>query len=926
MSHVTPEGPSTDRNLLFGVLALQADLLDAARFAEACTAWSDRKETPLGQLLVERGWLTSEDRNGVEQLLDRKLGKHAGDIRASLAEVLSDRVRETVTYVADAGIQQTVDEALATDASHERSTVAHRLDGRDRYTLTRLHARGGLGQVWLARDADLGRDVAFKELLGARANDPTVLARFLEEAKITGQLEHPNIVPVYELARPAGEGKGPFYTMRFIRGRTFAAAIKDYHRRRQARETGPLERRELLGQFVAVCNAVAYAHSRGVLHRDLKPGNVVLGEYGEVIVLDWGLAKLKGATEAPTSLLPVSVNKEMSRDATAQGQVLGTPSYMPPEQAEGRLDLVDERSDVYGLGAILYELLVGAPPFKGPDTLTILRQVVAHSPPPPRRVVPETPRALEAMCMKALEKKPADRYASAKALSQDVERWLGDEPVSAYREPFTVKAGRWVRRHRPLVTGAAALLLAAVPLSLLLAVNRDEARRQAERDKQATQQQKEIAEANEKIATEREAETRAVLDFVENRVFAAARPKGKEGGLGREVTLRKAVESTLPYLATSFRDQPLVEARLRMTLGDSFLYLGEPKLAAEHLEIARALYTKMLGNNHPDTLASMNRLAFIYDAMGRYHDGLKLKEETLTLRKSRLGHDHPDTLMSMNNLANSYERLGRKEDAHKLWEETLTLRKAKLGPDHPDTLSSMHNLAHSYQTLGRQADALKLWEETLTLREAKLGPDQPDTLWTMHNLATSYDIMGRHSDALRLREETLALRKAQLGPDHPDTLMSMNSLASSYDNMGRPAEALKLREETLALEKAKPGLGPDHPETLQAMVALAISYAAVGRHQDAIKLLEQRQTLQAKRGPDPPTELYNIACVYATIAKSSGHAAQAGVAMDYLKKAVAAGFKIAQVLKTDPDLAVLRDREDFKKLVADLEAENAKKK
>jgi tetratricopeptide (TPR) repeat protein len=349
------------------------------------------------------------------------------------------------------------------------------------------------------------------------------------------------------------------------------------------------------------------------------------------------------------------------------------------------------------------------------------------------------------------------------------------------------------------------------------------------------------AEAEQRrLAEQREAESRAVLDFVDQRVFAVARPEGQQGGLGREVTLRKAVESAVRYLAASFRDQPLVEARLRRTLGISFFYLGEAKLAAEHLEIARARYTK------------------------------------------------------------------------------------ELGPDHPDTLLSMFNLALSYSGMGRRGDALKLREETLALRKAKLGPDHPDTLMSMNNLAVSYRDTGRYADALKLYEETLALRKAKLGPDHPDTLLGMTSLAIVYSDMGRHTDALKFREETLSRQKTK--LGPDHPNTLLSMISLAISYAAVGRHQDALKLLEERRVLQAKLGPDHPDMLYNIACLHATIAKSNGRIAQAGVAVEWVKKAIAAGYKNAQLMKTDPDLAALRDRDDFKKVVTDLEAENAKKK
>jgi serine/threonine protein kinase len=219
--------------------------------------------------------------------------------------------------------------------------------------------------------------------------------------------------------------QAPFYTMRFVRGRTLAEAARDYHERRGRGEAGRLELRELLTAFVGVCQAVAYAHHRGVLHRDLKPQNVVLGDYGEVMVLDWGLAKVTGETDADPEAVraPVSLSGQGSRDETMAGQVLGTPAYMAPEQAEGRLDLLDARTDVYGLGAVLYEVLAGRPPFAGGETTAVLRRVVHDAPSPPRLAAPDTPRALEAVCLKALAKHPSERYGTAKELASEVQHW-----------------------------------------------------------------------------------------------------------------------------------------------------------------------------------------------------------------------------------------------------------------------------------------------------------------------------------------------------------------------------------------------------------------------------------------------------------------------------------------------------------------------
>jgi WD40 repeat protein/tRNA A-37 threonylcarbamoyl transferase component Bud32 len=485
----------TDRNLLFGVLCLQAGLLDAPRFAEVCTAWTARKDTPLADLLAERGWLTAEDRAHVEFLLARRLDRHGGDARRSLAACADEAARQVLATLDDVEVRNSLAELPARDGQSVLSTAAYQPQNRGRYTLTRLHAEGGIGQVWLAYDHDLGREVALKELRPERVSSPTSQGRFLDEARITGQLEHPGIVPVYELARPAN-GQASYYTMRFIKGRTLREAIRDYHEKRQKGTAGPLDLNALLTAFVAVCNAVAYAHSRGVLHRDLKPQNVVLGDYGEVLVLDWGLARLVDRPESDSETAPVVVELDVQHEATVQGQVLGTPAYMAPEQAAGRLDLIDRRTDVYGLGAILYEILAGRPPFHEVKTPAMLSVIGARDPEPPRQVAGGVSPALEAVCLKALAKKREARYATAGELADEVRCWLADEPIAAWPEPFPRRLARWGRRHKPLVAGAAALLVAAVAALALGTFL-------LEREQRRTEQARAQADANFHEAAER---------------------------------------------------------------------------------------------------------------------------------------------------------------------------------------------------------------------------------------------------------------------------------------------------------------------------------------------------------------------------------------------------------------------------------------
>jgi hypothetical protein len=309
------------------------------------------------------------------------------------------------------------------------AALAHEIEGR--YTTVLEAARGGMGRVWLVRDEQLGREVALKELLPdpGGSTHPTTSpshpmgGRFAREARVTAQLQHPSITPVYELGRrPDG---ALYYTMKFVRGKTLSEAIAE----RRSFE----ERRRLLPHFVDLCQAIAYAHSRGVVHRDIKPGNVMIGDFGETVVVDWGLAKV-GAEESPLS--PAAVRPapwSESQDGTMAGHALGTPAYMPPEQAQGRLDEVDERSDIYSLGAVLYEILTGRRPYAGESAAAVISKVIAQPPPPPRAVDKKVPEEYARICAKAMARSRADRYGSAVDLAADLENVRLRPPKGAAR-------------------------------------------------------------------------------------------------------------------------------------------------------------------------------------------------------------------------------------------------------------------------------------------------------------------------------------------------------------------------------------------------------------------------------------------------------------------------------------------------------------
>lgn len=352
-----------------------------------------------------------------------------------------------------------------------------------RFRVLRPHARGGLGEVYLARDEELHREVALKEIQPDHADDPLSRARFVLEAEITGRLEHPGVVPVYSFGAYA-DGR-PFYAMRLIKGVSFTEAIERFHAEATGGRFRSREFRGLLGRLIDVCNALEYAHSRGVLHRDLKPDNVMLGKYGETLVVDWGLAKILNRPDAHARGDEPTLQPSSGGDsgATQMGVVLGTPQYMSPEQAEGRVGELGPASDVYSLGAMLYTLLTGSAPLGKGDVGIVLRRVAAGEFPPPRYVCREAPRALEAICLKAMARGPADRYQSPRALADDLEHWLADEPVTALREPLSERLARWGRRHRAWTRamGAALMLVAMFAMAAALLVERERRAERAER-------------------------------------------------------------------------------------------------------------------------------------------------------------------------------------------------------------------------------------------------------------------------------------------------------------------------------------------------------------------------------------------------------------------------------------------------------------
>lgn len=463
-----PHDPSS--GLLVALFAIHLDYITRDQLAAATAEWIRQPTRPIAEILVEHNALDPPTRDIVEAVVARHLDRHGGDAERSIADLGAKGLipSDLMLMLSGSAVTEDIRAGLSGSAGNDATDLLSLhgyAAGGTRYRLSRPHGHGGMGEVFVGHDLELGREVLLKQLPERRADEPRYRAAFLKEVRAGAGLEHPNIAPVYDVGQHA-DGR-LFQVMRLIPGGTFQQAIRAHHASRAAATEAErlLRFRELLGHFIDACQAIEYAHSRGVLHRDIKPNNIMLGSFGETQVIDWGLARVAGddpSASPGSDVRPVSDDVVGgASEATRHGEFKGTAAFASPEQAAGEVERIDARSDVYSLGATLYTLLTGQAPFPGgsPGWKDDVRQGRFLR---PRQVRGDVPPPLESICLKAMARAPLDRYAQARDLAADVERWLADEPVLAHRDPILVRLRRWGRRHRAAVAAAAALLLTSV--------------------------------------------------------------------------------------------------------------------------------------------------------------------------------------------------------------------------------------------------------------------------------------------------------------------------------------------------------------------------------------------------------------------------------------------------------------------------------
>ncbi|HVK13788.1 MAG TPA: serine/threonine-protein kinase, partial [Gemmataceae bacterium] len=805
----------------------------------------------------------------------------------------------------------------------------------ERYAVARLHAEGGLGQVYVARDAALNREVALKRVRPDRAGTPGG-RRLLREAQVSAQLEHPNIVPVYDVGAEAG---APFYVMRLVRGQTLQAAVAEYHARRRAGTADPLDRPRLLGVFVAVCQAVAYAHSRGVLHRDLKPANVILGPFGEVQVLDWGLAKRVGAADDADDPSGVTVSAAAAGE-TLPGSVVGTPGYLPPEQVGGS---ADARSDVYGLGAVLFEVLTGRPPHAGASLAEVLQATRRPAAPRARAVDPTVPRPLDAVCTKALEPDPADRYPSAAELAEDVQRFLADEPVSAWPEPVLARARRWAGRHRALVgtaaaaTAAIALLLAVATLLLRSAYGREAAAR-ADADRHAAEARAE----RDRAAANYETARRAVEQYLDR---VTDSPELKARGLERlrRDLLQTAVEFQKELIGRGGDDPALRADRGRAfwRLGSITRDLGDPAGALELLHSAREIQEDVTRERpdepgpREDLARTWNQLGNVAADLGRLADAEASYDRARSMRHElTAAHaDRPDLRADLaatnSNLGNLYRLTGRWGPAERAYEAAVDGFGA-LVKTAPDGVRYRHGLALALSNLGAlQTDTARPGPALATHDRAagewsalvRLAPDVPEYQLGQAgghlNRGLALLAAGQAAEAEAADRAAITLLKA-LADGHPGVGDYRSALAMAWGNLGvvlagtRRAEARAARTTALDLLTR---LTDEYPDVLEYRRALAAAHGNLGTFladEDpaaAKAALDRAVALReelAKAHPDVPA-------VQAELADALNNLAAADVvgpaaAVDHLNRAIGIRQALAARFPNVPEYAAAEAR------------------
>jgi serine/threonine protein kinase/tetratricopeptide (TPR) repeat protein len=780
--------------------------------------------------------LDDETRQLLVAMVDRHLALHDNNAEKSLQSVSSlGSVRDELRSLADPDINASLVNVEGSDDEDRFATIPHVIgastsDG-SRFRVLRFHADGGLGKVSVAIDNELNREVALKEIKEKHADNLESRARFTAEAKITGKLEHPGIVPVYGMGASV-DGR-PYYAMRFIHGQSLQDAIQAFHQAegKPKRAERALELRRLLQHFLAACNAIHYAHSRGVLHRDIKPANIMLGKFGETLVVDWGLAKATGKSPSDDSQdAPVYPEELDSPPLTMLGSAVGTPSFMSPEQAAGRIHELSPASDVFSLGATLYHLLTGEPPYKGKDSHAVLEAARKGDFIPPRQRDSSIPRALDAICRKAMAKSPAERYSTAQGLADDITRWAADEPVLAHREPWSARVARVARRNRGWTMSAAAALVLVTVISIgaVLQVSRA---RNRETVALSTQQ--------------------SVSKFFTD-LFKDVDPFGPEGfshelrnsPVSADTTARELLKASDERLKHELKDQPSARAEFLETIGNVYRSLGLYGQANTILQESLDLRQEHDPANRSAIALNQRNLAWSLHYYGDYKAAAPLYEQALATLEEIHGADDPEVASTKQQFALllSDAQVGEFEEALNLMHEVIDSRQRVFGPK-----TQAVAIAYSAQALALFAKGDVDGGRVAAARAGNIFSKERDSSHfgtAMHSHLRGLDALEKRNtdEALQLLNDAVEEFKKIMPADHAFVALAL------VQHAGALLESKRYREAEERLNEARritAHLRPDHPKITDIRWHFALLYLESDRGCKAKAELEENQRQMA---------------------------------------------------------------------------------
>lgn len=698
------------------------------------------------------------------------------------------------------------------------------------YELLEQIGRGGMGIVYKARQISLNRTVALKMIAAGEFASPSAVQRFHIEAEAAAKLDHPNIVPIYEIGVHRSQH---YFSMKFVEGNSLSAEIRHGKFHFNAENVGQnksVERErqsEVARLMTRVAHSVHYAHQHGVLHRDLKPSNIMVDAAGQPHLTDFGLAKIL----------------EDELGITRSAERMGTPSYMSPEQAAGRP--LTTATDVYSLGAILYELLTGGPPFLGPSAMEVLQQLAGQEPVPPQSLNPTVNRDVTTICLKCLEKDPAKRYASAEHLADDLVRFLANEPIQARPITRRERVWRWCER-KPALAGTLASLLLVFALGLAGFMwqwrRGNDALGAAQKSEQAEKMQRLQAETNKSVA-EREAKKSLETVRLLNEMLEGVRPAVAQG---RDTTIvREVLEKTEARLSQGLAEQPEVEAIIRMKLGEIHLELGDFKKAEAMLQASLALWMQLPSGYHEQVAQVLNAIAVSLQKQFKLTEAERFHLKALEVAKRTMSETNLLITAFLDNFGGTLQLRGNLVEAERLHRDALARREKLLGEENAEVALSLNNLAVVLTAQKKIADAEQLFQKALTTLRKTVGENDPHVALALYNLAGTFTTQEKLDEAYATHREALTLRQKLFGKEHTEIADSLRGVGLVLYAQGKTAEAEAMFRDSLVMQTNI--LGEWHEKVAMSMKDMALAFHKRGNSAEAepliLKAIETRKRL-----------------------------------------------------------------------------------